>query len=122
MPASLLVVDDDPDIRDAVGEILEAEGFRVFRAANGQECLDTLAKLLPSPCIILLDLMMPVMDGLQALGKIPRSLRSRVVIVSADRNAVTSSRPFGVRAVLAKPFELTELLTHVHACCSGQPC
>ena len=57
----VLVVDDDPDILEALSEILEAEGFEIRRARNGKEALERLDS--PRPQLILLDLMMPVMDG-----------------------------------------------------------
>src|SRR5260370_17292742 len=60
-PASILVVDDDPDILYALSEALSEEGFSVQVAQNGQEALDLVGE--SPPALILLDLMMPVMDG-----------------------------------------------------------
>src|SRR5690349_23695253 len=86
---SVLVVEDDFDLRDALVPILEYEGHRVVSAANGKEALERL-RTMPPPSLILLDLMMPVMDGEQfraqqlrdpALASIP------VVIVSAHASA-----------------------------------
>ena len=62
--SGILIVDDDPDIRDSLKEVLEDEGYEVNGVANGREALDYLRKS-PRPCVILLDLMMPVMDGWQ---------------------------------------------------------
>jgi CheY-like chemotaxis protein len=59
----VLVVDDDPDIREALTQILEDRGFDVITAANGQEALTLLRSLRVPPAVILLDLMMPIMDG-----------------------------------------------------------
>ena len=61
----ILVVDDDPDIRDSLREVLEDEGYEVACVGNGREALDHLKTANPRPCVILLDLMMPVMDGWQ---------------------------------------------------------
>src|SRR5205814_8831977 len=61
----ILVVDDDPDIRDSLREVLEDEGYDVSCVGNGREALDHLKAASPRPCVILLDLMMPVMDGWQ---------------------------------------------------------
>ena len=59
------MVDDDPDIRDSLREVLEDEGYEVACVGNGREALDHLKTASPRPCVILLDLMMPVMDGWQ---------------------------------------------------------
>src|SRR3982074_3818832 len=86
---NILVVEDDPDIRAALTQILSDDGYAVATAANGQEAIDHLRRTSP-PALILLDLMMPVMDGWQfrshqkqdpALKSIP------VVIVTADGSA-----------------------------------
>ena len=60
-PSEILVVDDDTDIRDSLVELLEFEGYSVVGAANGKEALDQLRRRLPA--VVLLDLMMPVIDG-----------------------------------------------------------
>src|SRR3954462_7421991 len=62
--AEILVVDDDPDIRDSLREVLEDEGYSVACVGNGREALEYLHRG-PRPRVILLDLMMPVMDGWQ---------------------------------------------------------
>ena len=64
--SGILVVDDDPDIRDSLREVLEDEGYGTSCVANGREALDFLRSG-KRPCVILLDLMMPVMDGWQFL-------------------------------------------------------
>ena len=111
---SVLVVDDDPDILEALSEILEAEGFEVRRARNGQEALDRLSEALPD--LVLLDLMMPVMDG----REFSRRMRQRddtrgvqVVVLSADRDVAAQARDLGAVGHLAKPFELDDLLVMV---------
>src|SRR4051812_3356720 len=86
-PSSVLVVDDDPDILEALAEILEAEGFEVWRAKNGREALDRLNPRLPD--LILLDLMMPVMDGWEFSQKLREKEDARklpIIVLSADRN------------------------------------
>jgi CheY-like chemotaxis protein len=64
----ILVVDDDHAIRESLSELLEDEGYHVAKATNGQEALEVLARVGP-PCVILLDLMMPVMDGYEFMGR-----------------------------------------------------
>jgi CheY-like chemotaxis protein len=115
MAASVLVVDDDPDILDALSEILEAEGYGVSRARNGQEALDRLDA--GRPDVILLDLMMPVMDG----WEFSRRMRERsgeteqppIIVLSADRNVGARAKEIGAVGHLAKPFELSDLLSMV---------
>ena len=83
----VLVVDDDPDILDAVCDILEGEQYRVSRARHGREALERVAE--ERPAIVLLDLMMPVMDGVA----FAHALRAQyteddipIVVISADGN------------------------------------
>jgi two-component system chemotaxis response regulator CheY len=113
-PSSVLVVDDDPDILEALAEILEAEGFEVWRAKNGREALDRLNPRLPD--LILLDLMMPVMDGWEFSQKLREKEDARklpIIVLSADRNVGPKAREIGAIGHLAKPFELTDLLQMV---------
>ena len=116
----VLVVDDDPDILEALAEILEAEGFDVRRARNGKEALD---KLEPEPPhLILLDLMMPVMDGWefsQRMKTRPTASAVPVIVLSADRTVSTKAREIGAVGHLAKPFELNDLLEMVRTSLSA---
>ncbi|MBX5481300.1 MAG: response regulator transcription factor [Myxococcaceae bacterium] len=104
-------MDDDPDILDALSEILEAEGFSVTRARNGQEALE---RLQPRPDLILLDLMMPVMDGYEFARRMKSlqnpSSRIPILVLSADRNVSAKAKDIGAAGFLAKPFELGDLL------------
>jgi CheY-like chemotaxis protein len=107
----VLVVDDDPDILEALAEILEVEGFESRRARNGKEALDKLGPRTPD--LILLDLMMPVMDGwefAQKLRAIPSFNAPPIIVLSADRNVAAKAKELGAVAYLSKPFELEELL------------
>lgn len=107
----VLVVDDDPDILEALAEILEVEGFESRRARNGKEALDKLGPRTPD--LILLDLMMPVMDGwefAQKLRAISNFDAPPIIVLSADRNVAAKARELGAVAYLSKPFELEELL------------
>jgi CheY-like chemotaxis protein len=93
----VLVVDDDADIREATQMVLENTGHRVITAADGQEALEMLRGGQSRPCLILLDLMMPVMDGFEFLEKVKEiSTLQRVPIVvltakdltDAERNTI----------------------------------
>ncbi len=113
-PAPLvLVVDDDPDIREIVMELLQDRGLRAEGASNGQVALDRLEREGPGPDLILLDLLMPVMDGPAfrkaqlasvALSQIP------VVVISANARVEETAAEMDVTHWLRKPFELRALL------------
>src|SRR5438105_5744597 len=82
---SILVVDDDPDILQTLALCLSTEGYRVLSAANGQEALEVLSR--ERPAAILLDLMMPVMDGWQFVAELEKrgQRNAPLLILSADR-------------------------------------
>jgi CheY-like chemotaxis protein len=116
----VLVVDDDPDILDAICDILEGEGYRVSRARHGLEALDRVHE--ERPGVILLDLMMPVMDGLafaQALRQRRVDDRIPIVVISADGNPQKAAA-VGAQGYLAKPFDIDALLAQV-AQMAGRP-
>jgi CheY-like chemotaxis protein len=115
----IMIVEDDPDIRETLQTYLESSGYGVASAANGQEAL----KLLDGddrPCLILLDMMMPVMDGwafLAALGEDDTLSSVPVAVVTA----YTSQTPTeGVEEVLRKPVDLGALMETVREHC-GPP-
>lgn len=106
---SILVVEDDDGIRDVMRFALETEGYSVFTAANGKEGLEMLPRM-SKPCLILLDLMMPVMDGWEfseALEKDMVMATIPIVVVSAfgDRK-----QPIGSKGLIKKPVDLEMLL------------
>src|SRR6187200_2364878 len=118
-PSTVFVVEDDVDTRDMLGRFLELEGFQVEVAGNGRQALDRLTSGV-HPCVILLDLMMPVMDGWQfrrqqvldaQLADIP------VIVVSA----AGKERIAGIDAdgYLSKPVDLEQLLAQVNQYCCG---
>ncbi len=114
--ATLLVIDDDECIRSALAEILELSGYHVAVAADGQEGVDLLEVGL-EPNAIVLDLMMPRMNGWEFLSRIRRDPKFQdlpVVVTSA----VTGDRPSGADACLQKPFELWELDEEVARLCA----
>ena len=110
----IFIVDDDNDVRNALAELLEAEGFSVHGAPNGREALARLRSGGVHPAVILLDLMMPGMDGWDfrseqmrdpALASVP------VVIVSAAGFSPESIRlQFSPAAYVVKPIERAALL------------
>ena len=105
----VLVVDDDPDIRETLREVIEAEGFAVVCARNGLEALEALAAGL-RPSLVVLDLMMPAMSGWELLAAIraERSLADlAVAVISA---AGGRAPPPGATCFLRKPIDLDTLI------------
>ena len=115
MPAPILVVDDDPKIVSLVKTYLEREGLRVVTAPDGQAALRAFNELHPG--LIVLDLMLPELDGL-ALMRIIRE-RSDVPIVMLSARAQVEDRVYGIHEgaddYLAKPFSPAELVVRVKA-------
>lgn len=112
MTRHILVVDDDPDIRATVREILDLEGCDVAAASNGLEALEQIES--SPPCVVLLDMRMPMLDG----WGVARELRARgvgvpIVVMTAAQDAGRWAREIAADAVLAKPFELDDLLNVV---------
>jgi CheY-like chemotaxis protein len=118
-PASILIVEDDPDTREMLGRFLELEGFDVRTAANGRLALQSL-RANHEPCVILLDLMMPVMNGWQfreAQAKDPALSRIPVVVVTAAgaRDDIPAIKADGW---LSKPVDLDRLLATIGPLCN----
>jgi two-component system chemotaxis response regulator CheY len=114
--AAVLIVEDDHMTRAFLRDTLEPEGLRVFEAANGETGLSLLETVRPS--VMLLDLMMPVMSGLEVL----RRLRERgsvvpvVVISSMDTESlIAAALEAGARGFIAKPFHPLEVVEAVRA-------
>lgn len=109
----VLVVDDDPDIRYSIEELLRSDGLQATGAANGAEALRILAE---APIgVVLLDLMMPIMDGRQLVKEMRRrEIHVPVVLLSAGRELEKVSSELSLPAV-EKPFDLDHLLDTVRA-------
>jgi len=111
-----LVVDDDLVIRQLIGINLELEGFEVHMAADGEEALQQAVDVLPD--VVVLDVMMPRLDGLQVARRLRADARTqamRLVLVSARAQAADLQRgeDMGVDAYITKPFEPDELVSVV---------
>jgi CheY-like chemotaxis protein len=113
----ILVVDDDPDIRDSLREVLEDEGYEVACVGNGKEALDHLKSVNPQPCVILLDLMMPVMDGWQFRKE--QKLHPEIADIPLVVITATGKRPVLIDAaeLVMKPLDLTRLFQSVERYC-----
>jgi CheY-like chemotaxis protein len=114
----ILVVEDDQDIRETICDVLESEGYQVVAATNGREALHRLHAM-ELPCLILLDLMMPVMTGGELLAELRRTDRLAelpVAVVSAwPREAAQVSSQ--TQAYVRKPVALSKLLEVVERYC-----
>src|SRR5579872_7464708 len=102
---SLLVIEDDPDIREALDGLLSTEGFLVAGCANGREALDWL-RASPKPDLILLDLMMPIMDGWQfRVEQKQDPLLAAIPVVALSADATAKAAAIDADAYLRKPVE-----------------
>ena len=114
----VMIVEDDRDIREPMRELLEEEGYRVTCAATGREALRLLSDQTP-PAVILCDLMMPNMNGvelIQTLRKHNMKAADAVVILSAAANAEKTASELGV-GFLRKPIDIDALLSTVEHYC-----
>jgi CheY-like chemotaxis protein len=121
--APILVVEDEDSIREILGLVLEAHGYRVDGVANGSEALEYLATH-PPPSLILLDLMLPVMDGEELMQVLRRNgvLRDTpVVIVSGHHAAREKAEALHATGCLPKPVDMADLLRTVEQYTSMQP-
>ena len=120
MGGSVMVVEDDEDIRADLVAILRVKGFEVAEATNGK---DAIAQLQGGarPCLIVLDLMMPVMNGweLRAAMRADTALAAIPVVVVSGKGRISTDeeQTLAPAAVLVKPFELAELLALVGRYC-----
>jgi len=116
---TVLLVEDDPDVREAMVDILHDAGRAVVEAEDGE---DALAKLehVERPCLILLDLLMPRLDGFEFLRRLkehPHAPEFPVLVLSAHGKADASEHYPGVLGTLRKPFAVQELLAWVDEYC-----
>jgi CheY-like chemotaxis protein len=116
----ILVVEDDELIRDSLVEYLDEQGYHAVGAVDGVDALDKLRRGNPLPCVIVLDLMMPNMDGRAfrqeqlrdaTLASIP------VIVLSAYRDVAKNAADLAVEHYLAKPLKLAALLALVQKHC-----
>jgi len=116
MMNQVLIVEDDDDIRETLTEVCRSEGYTVIGARHGREALELLKGEVQGRCMVLLDLMMPVLDGkgfLEAVAvEIPQRLPQLFIVVFSAGASV--SHPL-VRGFLKKPVDLEEVLAMLKA-------
>jgi CheY-like chemotaxis protein len=112
----ILIVDDDIDIREVLVEALEDQGFEVVSAADGQEALMLVRSLAAPPSAILLDLMMPVMNGYEFLEQRRNDavLASIPVAIITAGHGVERDRLENVASIIRKPLNLPKLVDVLH--------
>ena len=117
---TILIVDDDVDIRDAMALVLEHNGYRAVTASNGEEAVRLLQADRPVD-LILLDMMMPVMDGWgfrRSQPDGPAFVKIPVVVLTGDGRASSKAEAIGAVGYLKKPLELDDLLALVARHCA----
>jgi len=112
---SVLVIDDDVDIRESLRDALEDAGYEVATAANGREGLERLEHAL-KPCVILLDLMMPVMSGPEFLFALREAHDATPVIVVSAYGELADADT-GIACFIPKPVRLDTLLKAIRLHC-----
>lgn len=123
-PPRVLVVDDDPVIRQLVVVNLELEGFEVHTAVDGQDCLERIHEI--GPAVITLDLMMPRVDGWEVASRLrddPATAHIKVVVLTARAQEADLRRGarLGVDCYLTKPFDPDDLIGVIQRLAAGQP-
>ena len=117
---NIVVIEDDTDLRETMKELLEMEGFSVLAAENGREGMKLIERN-GTPCLILLDLMMPVMNGwefLEAMQRDQQTLltQTRVAVVTAAAEMTKLQQKYGC-SLLRKPVNVASLFALAHAAC-----
>lgn len=116
MKPLVLVVDDEPGVRELIGDALRLGGYDAVEAADGNEALQVMART--NPALLIVDVNMPGMDGFQLVRAVrDRGEQTPVIMLSArgDRADVTHGLQLGADDYVRKPFGLEELLLRVHA-------
>jgi DNA-binding response OmpR family regulator len=116
----VLVVDDELSIRSFIKVNLEARGYQVLTAANGHEAIDAVQK--GKPDLVILDIVMPGMNGFEACRIIRISSQVPIIMLSAreGENDMENCAAYGANDYLTKPFILRELLNKIQLICDGK--
>jgi CheY-like chemotaxis protein len=119
---TILVAEDDRTTREWLGSVLQAAGYQVILAANGQQALD-LMRMGPHPDLIMLDMLMPVLDGWHFLSQLKRQTPPPPIpILIATATILTRewAQAQGCAGFIKKPFEAEQLLTEVCRCLAAR--
>ncbi len=118
MTRAILVADDDPDILSIVSMSLETQGYTVHKATNGREAVDLARQ--HHPDLILMDMMMPVVSGYEAVGELKADATTKeIVIVGLSAKAMATdmerATDVGIDGYITKPFRIAQVLTVVES-------
>ena len=118
MASAILVADDDPDILSIVSMSLETQGYTVHKATNGREAVDLARE--HHPDLILMDMMMPIVSGYEAVGELKADASTRDIIIvglSAKAMATDMERATdaGIDGYITKPFRIAQVLSVVES-------
>lgn len=121
----ILIVDDDEAIRSSLSELLQMYDYQVLEAAEGDQALRLLTQLSPGelPCLVILDMMMPVMDGATFLATMEREYKNllsqlKIVITSANAHSINVGST-SIMARVKKPFDIDVILDIAEKACGG---
>ena len=124
-PHMVLVVEDEPAVRELVADLLRDEGYLVEEARDGAEAirrLDAHQRRANHLCAVLLDMMLPRVDGVSVLRHLATAgAEVPVVAMSASREHRTAALAAGARTAVPKPFDLDRLLSAMHSNCTCPP-
>ncbi len=113
MPPAILIVDDEPDVRKVIRSVLEADGYEVVEAADGPAALQLMRSVggPRGPQLVVLDVMMPGIDGVEVCRQIPHD-RMKVLMLTARDDAATreAAMAAGADRYMTKPFSAVDLL------------
>lgn len=115
----VLIVDDEEDTRELIRDILEARGYRVATAEDGVEALGVMSKT-PRICLVILDLLMPRMDGFEVLKRLAAGPERRELPIWIS-TSMPDRVPAGMRC-LPKPVDVERLLSLVDEHCAADAC
>jgi CheY-like chemotaxis protein len=115
---AILVADDDPDILSIVSMSLETQGYTVHTATNGREAVDLARR--HHPDLILMDMMMPVLSGYEAVGELKADAATKdIVIVGLSAKAMATdmerATDVGIDGYITKPFRIAQILSVVQS-------
>ena len=112
---TILIVDDEKSIIDFIKMGLEAEGYNVYSAFDGNEAIELAGKI--NPHIIILDIMLPGMDGYEVCSRIKKSIKTSIIMLTArdDVDDKVKGLDTGADDYMAKPFSFKELLARINA-------
>ncbi len=118
MANAILVADDDPDILSIVSMSLETQGYTVHKATNGREAVDLARQ--HHPDLILMDMMMPVVSGYEAIGELKADASTKdIVIVGLSAKAMATdmerASDVGIDGYITKPFRIAQVLSVVES-------